>query len=140
MYEIEIVNGQKTIQGHIDLSYQNLTELPDLSNIVVTGKFYCHNNNLTSLYGAPKSVGGNFHCHNNNLTTLQGAPQSVGGGFHCYNNKLTTLQGAPKSVEGNFYCDQFSVEDYRKYIADIEVLESVNTETKELFGEMIATL
>ena len=119
MYEIEIVNGQKTIQGHIDLSYQNLTELPDLSNIVVTGKFYCHNNNLTSLYGAPKSVGGNFHCHNNNLTTLQGAPQSVGG---------------------RFSCNRFSDEDYRKYIADMEMLESVNVEAKELFGEMIATL
>ena len=101
---IEIVNGQKTIQGNVDLSDLNLTELPNLSDVVVIGDFYCSCNNLTSLQGAPKSVGGCFYCNNNNLTSLQGAPKSVEGYFDCTNNNLTSLQGAPQSIEGNFYC------------------------------------
>jgi len=183
-YKIEIVNGQKTIQGTVDLVDLdlNLIELPNLSDVVITGSFFCSYNNLTTLQGAPQSVGGNFHCSNNklttlqgapkyvkgsfycnnnkltslqgapksikgsffcsynNLTSLQGAPESVKGDFYCTHNKLTTLQGAPKSIEGKFYCHQFSGEDYRKYIADMEILESMDIEAKELFAEMIATL
>jgi uncharacterized protein (DUF1330 family) len=71
----------------------------------VGGNFWCHNNQLTTLEGAPTSVGGNFWCDNNQLTTLEGAPTSVGGSFLCYSNQLTTLEGAPTSVGGDFYCD-----------------------------------
>ena len=31
----------------------------------VNGDFYCSDNNLKSLAGAPKTVGGNFDCGNN---------------------------------------------------------------------------
>jgi phosphoserine phosphatase len=92
----------------------------------ISAGFYCYNNQLTSLEGAPQSLGGNFDCRNNQLTSLEGAPQSVGGYFYCaYNqltslegapnsvgiyfdcryNKLTSLEGAPKEVGGVFYCD-----------------------------------
>jgi hypothetical protein len=70
----------------------------------VSGKFDCFNNQLTSLIGAPQSVGGDFHCGNNQLTSLEGAPQSVGGYFSCSNNQLTSLAGAPQSVGGSFNC------------------------------------
>jgi len=67
--------------------------------------FYCYNNNLISLEGAPSSVGGNFRCFNNQLTSLEGAPSSVGGDFSCsFNNNLTSLEGAPSSVGGDFNC------------------------------------
>jgi hypothetical protein len=50
-------------------------------------------NQLTSLEGAPQSVGGYFSCSNNHLTSLKGAPQSVDGVFYCYNNpKLSEAQ------------------------------------------------
>jgi hypothetical protein len=65
--------------------------------------FYCNNNQLTSLQGAPASVGGDFNCSANPLTSLQYAPASVGGYFYCANNHLTSLQGAPASVGGYFY-------------------------------------
>ncbi len=81
-----------------------LKQLPDFSNIIVTGDFYCSNNQLTSLQGAPQKVGGAFYCSNNQLTSLQGAPQEVGGFFYCSNNQLTSLQGAPQKVDGGFYC------------------------------------
>jgi len=70
----------------------------------VDGNFYCTNNHLTTLEGAPNSVSGDFACYNNQLTSLEHAPNSVGGDFYCGSNDLTTLEGAPKSVIGMFEC------------------------------------
>ena len=71
----------------------------------VSGNFYCQDNQLTTLEGAPREVGGNFDCSSNNLTTPEGAPQKVGGYFRCLDNQLTTLEGAPQKVGGYFWCD-----------------------------------
>ena len=91
-------------QGNLNLSYMNLTVLPEvLKNVSVDGDFDCSNNKLTSLTGAPKTVGGDFQCYYNKLTTLEGAPTSVGGNFYCNHNKLTSLIGAPKTVDGHFF-------------------------------------
>ena len=92
-------------RGNLDLSRMGLTELPDLSAVTVTGDFICYSNQLTSLQGAPQSVGGKFDCSVNELISLQGAPQSVGGYFDCSFNQLTSLQGAPQSVGGYFDCE-----------------------------------
>ena len=70
----------------------------------VTGNFYCSNNDLVTLKGAPKEVGGGFYCSYNKLINLEGAPKVVGGSFHCFNNNLITLKGAPKEVNSDFYC------------------------------------
>lgn len=71
----------------------------------VTGSFECNGNKLTSLEGAPKSVGGNFDCRSNQLTSLEGAPKSLGGDFDCGVNKLTSLEGSPIKVKGVFNCN-----------------------------------
>jgi hypothetical protein len=55
-------------------------------------------------------VGGSFFCYNNRLTSLIGAPQTVGGTFDCVFNQLTTLAGAPQKVGGYFYCDSFALQ------------------------------
>ncbi len=93
----------KVIIGNIDLNRLHLEKLPDLSDVEVKGSFNCSINRLTSLEGAPKSVGGNFRCDNNLLTSLKGAPKSIRGYFYCTSNLLTSLEGAPKSVGGDFY-------------------------------------
>ncbi len=80
-----------------------MTKIP-LKFRKVSGNFYCHNNKLTSLEGAPTSVGGHFYCYNNKLTSLEGSPTSVGGGFYCHYNQITSLEFAPTSVGGNFDC------------------------------------
>ena len=72
------------------------------------GYFACSYNQLTSLKGAPASVGGHFYCYNNQLTSLEGAPASVGGYFYCSNNQLTTLTGIHKilkTMNGAFYAN-----------------------------------
>ena len=107
MISLYIRNGNK---GDLDLSNLKLTVLPDiLKDITVGGNFYCGNNNLTSLEGAPKSVGASFACSHNELTSLQCDHITVGGDFYCSFNKLTSLAGAPKSVGGDFICHSNNV-------------------------------
>ena len=105
LYDIFNLPKNFVVKGDLDLSYMDLTELPDLSTVTVLGDFMCDHNQLTTLSGAPQSVGGDFSCDYNQLTTLSGAPQSVGGIFYCDYNQLTSLVGAPKSVGGDFSCD-----------------------------------
>ena len=58
----------------------------------VEGSFYCPNQGLKSLCGIRfGTVTGDFGCHHNQLTTLEGAPQTVGNDFYCFNNQLTSL-------------------------------------------------
>ena len=84
----------------------------------VGGSFYCISNQLTSLEGAPKEVGGYFDCRDNQLTSLEGAPKEVGGDFDCSDNQLTSLEGAPEKVGGNFDCsiNPISVEELKKTV------------------------
>jgi hypothetical protein len=70
----------------------------------VGGDFYCDENSLETLTGAPQRVGGDFYCDENSLETLDGAPHWVGRYFNCYNNSLESLTGTPKSIGGNFWC------------------------------------
>jgi hypothetical protein len=92
-----------TVKGDFYCFNNQLTTLEGAPR-KVEGYFYCSVNQLTTLEGAPQTVGGDFFCSSNQLTTLTGAPQTVGGNFWCYNNKLTTLEGAPETVGGNFWC------------------------------------
>jgi hypothetical protein len=94
-------DGTIDVDGNVDLYNKGLIKIPFNFNRV-SGFFYCDNNQLTSLEGAPQSVG-DFYCHNNQLTRLEGAPQSVRN-FVCYDNQLTSLEGAPQNFDGVFYC------------------------------------
>ena len=96
-------DGIVDIDGDVSLQLRDETSIPFQFG-QVSGDFVCGHNNLTSLVGAPQSVGRNFYCHNNKLPSLVGAPQFVGRGFYCHDNNLTSLTGAPQSVSGYFYC------------------------------------
>jgi hypothetical protein len=102
--------GDVVVPGHVKLERRYLKELPDLSCVIVRGGFFCHNNKLTSLRGAPKAVGENFFCFHNDLTTLDYAPKRVGGDFVCHHNRLITLEGGPEQVFGNFKAYQNPLE------------------------------
>ena len=96
-------DGSYDVDGDVDLQDLKLTKLPLKFNHVY-GYFACDFNQLTSLEGAPMTVGTSFWCTNNNLTSLEGAPMTVGTSFWCDNNQITSLEGAPKTVGGNFWC------------------------------------
>jgi len=90
--------------GDFNCAQQNLTDFKGVAFGHVKGSFRCGNNQLTSLEGAPQTVGGGFYCNGNQLTSLEGAPQTVGGYFICTDNQLTSLEGAPQTVGGSFDC------------------------------------
>jgi hypothetical protein len=111
-----VKNGSK---DNLDLSDMNLTKFPDVLKYVdVSGSFYCSNNQLKSLKGAPKSVDESFYCHNNQLTSLVGSPKSISGDFLCHNNQLTSLKGAPISVR-DFWCSNNAVKFTKKDVRSI---------------------
>jgi hypothetical protein len=103
-WSVNPATGLVDVQGTFLCFRQDLKSLGGIRFGTVTGGFNCHSNQLTSLEGAPLTVGGDFSCVWNQLTTLKGAPQTVRGGFYCFNNQLTTLEGAPWKVEGSFSC------------------------------------
>jgi hypothetical protein len=95
-------DGIVDVDVHVDLSFKRLEKLP-LKFGKVSGNFWCHNNQLTSLEGCPNTVGGNFRCYNNQLTTLEGCPRTVGGNFWCDVNQLTTLEGLTDVFIGVYF-------------------------------------
>ena len=96
-------DGSIDVNGDVNLSYYNLTKLPLKFNIV-SGYFFCNNNQLTSLEGSPKEISGIFNCRDNKLTSLEGCPKEIGRDFICSNNQLTTLEGGPTKVGEIFLC------------------------------------
>jgi nicotinamide mononucleotide (NMN) deamidase PncC len=97
-------DGKVDVEGDFDCSSQRLEGFKWVSFGRVSGSFRCHDNDLTSLKGAPETVGGSFWCYNNRLTKLEGSPETVGGSFWCYSNRLTTLKGSPETVGWSFWC------------------------------------
>lgn len=98
-------DGTYEAVGDVDLGARGLTKLPDLSNVSLTGSFICSGNALTSLKGAPRTVGENFDCRENLLETLEGSPVWVRGNFCASLNRLMTLEGGPRFVDGGYYCN-----------------------------------
>ena len=101
--------GLVDVEGDFNCSGLNLENFKGIQFGAVSGSFSCHSNSLTSLDGAPETVGGGFYCHFNSLTSLEGAPETVGGDFYCDSNSLTSLDGAPETVGGSFSCDSNSL-------------------------------
>jgi hypothetical protein len=101
---VSIENGLVSCTGNVKLRHWQLVSKSPVQFKSVGGNFLCHDNQLTSLTGAPQSVGGNFLCHDNQLKSLAGAPRVVGGWFDCSGNRwLESLTGAPHLIDGKFY-------------------------------------
>jgi len=96
--------GEVDVDGDFDCSGRNFKDFKGVRFGTVGQNFYCDNNHLTSLEGAPREVGRRFYCYNNRLTSLEGAPKVVGEDFSCSENLLTSLEGAPEKVGGDFSC------------------------------------
>jgi len=120
-----VVDGLVNVDGDVDLRNKSLTKIP-IKFGHVSGGFYCNSNKLTSLEGAPQSVGSDFDCHSNKLTSLEGAPQIVGGGFYCHSNKLVSLEGAPNSVSGIFFLSGNPVQKIWQLFTDKSKIDLLN--------------
>ena len=94
-------DGSIDVNGDVELSFKDLTELPLTFN-KVSGSFDCDYNKLTTLKGCPRWVGGSFSCQYNQLTSLEFSPDYVGGYFNCRYNKLTDNY-CDTEIGGSFY-------------------------------------
>ena len=121
-----INNGLVDVDASVNLVNRKLTKLP-LQFGKVTGNFYCHNNQLTSLEGGPKEVGGDFDCHSNNqLTSLEYAPEKLSGKFYCENNPL------PKEI----YTYKDHIKEIIKWQGDYNIWRNGKLDPFR-FGELI---
>ena len=107
-WKLNHTTGLIDVDGDFDCEQQNLADFKGVRFGYVKGGFYCGNNQLTSLEGAPQTVRGDFYCDRNRLTSLEGAPQTVRH-FFCDRNRLTSLEGAPQTVNGDFLCHENSL-------------------------------
>ena len=73
----------------LDLSYKELTELPDISRFTELTEFYCYNNYLTTIPPLNPRIRV-VYCHNNRLTSLPPFNPGLEIVF-CCNNRLTSL-------------------------------------------------
>jgi len=101
--------GLVDVTGDFWMPKRNLVDFKGVRFGKVSGFFNCSDNSLTSLAGAPQSVGKFFNCSDNSLTSLAGAPQEVGASFNCSDNSLTSLEGAPQEVGASFNCSDNSL-------------------------------
>ena len=92
--------GLVDIDGDFNCTDENLKDFKGVKFGVVRGDFYCSNNKLTSLVGAPQEVRGRFDCSYNKLISLVGAPQKFEGYFYCSYNPIseTTLKLIHKTM------------------------------------------
>jgi hypothetical protein len=98
-------DGLVDVDGNVDLSYKNLTKLPFNFGYVL-GYFHCYGNELTSLEGAPRSVGRGFNCSHNKLTSLRFAPEEIGGSIIILPNPISDIR-IPQEFINNFLGQEF---------------------------------
>jgi len=99
--------GTVTVDGSVDISDNQLTEIPVQFRIVY-GNFSCGNNGLKSLEGSPREVGGDFCCNSNSLESLEGSPQEIGGNFYCWNNSFKTIPNCDTITNGELFWTQYA--------------------------------
>ena len=76
----------------------------------IDGDFNCSNKGLSDFLGIEfGKVTNNFYCYDNKLVSLKGAPREVGKDFDCYGNQLISLEGAPKEIGRVFCCDPLPI-------------------------------
>ena len=109
-------DGLIDVDGDVNLYNCSLTELP-LKFRHVTDYFHCSENQLTSLEGAPHTVGGAFYCSNNKLTSLEFAPKKVHNYFDCRWNNIRSFEGLV-NISGVFYCHGNPVFEIWRIITD----------------------
>ena len=128
--------GLVDVEGDFDCYGRGIKSLMGIRFGSVSENFHCHQNQLTSLKGAPREVGGNFNCSENQLTSLEGAPREVRGYFDCHQNQLTSLEGAPREVGRDFYCNMNPISDQTMELICREMREHPEME----YGEILAYL
>lgn len=94
---------KKIIDSNVSLRNLYLTEVLDLSDVLINGSYDCSKNDLTNLVGSPHTIYGWCDCSEN--------------------PKLNSLKGIPKTVKGDFWIDllfeDLFTEEYIRSVCNI---------------------
>ncbi len=119
----------------VDLSYQDLEALPDLSKCVCMAGFKCSHNALKTLKGAPKEVYGDFDASCCQLENTEGISQKIGGTLDLSLNNLQKITKFPEKVSEDVLVDRNPLESLaglaaadigKKIYADDKLLQKYN--------------
>jgi len=117
--------------GSIDVSdaivylhCEKLTKIPLKFNKI--NNFFCYNNKLISLKGAPVEVYGHFYCRNNKLTSFQYSPKIIRRDFDCEDNNIKSFEYFPSFIGRNFFCGWNPINVVWKLFEDTKKIELLN--------------
>ena len=96
----EILDTYNFDIDNLNLSYKELSKLPDLTRFIELKTFNCIYNKLLELNNLPNSLI-TLYCSNNQLTELNNLPNTLTT-LYCSGNQLTTLNKFV-SVFGNLF-------------------------------------
>lgn len=132
----------------LDLTYNSLKYLPDLSSINIEklfcgsnklrrlqrlprglSKLWCSHNELKKLPRLPKNLT-ELHCNNNTLTKLPKLPEDLED-LRVYDNKLRQLPSLPKSLK-NVMCSNNFLKELPVLPEGLEVLSCFKNRLKSL--------
>ena len=123
----------------VDLSYQDLEELPDLSKCVCMAGFKCSHNALKTLKGAPKEVYGDFDASCCQLENTEGISQKIDGTLNLALNNLQKIDKFPEKVAEDVLLDRNPLESLaglstaeigKKIYADDGLLQKYNAKNR----------
>jgi len=96
-YYLNALSKGWRIKANVDMSNMGLTELPDLSGVVITGDLDVSHNKLKSMQGAPQ-VQKFVICVDNPFENLDGVQGGCYGIF-CDSNQISALQNSSEFVQ-----------------------------------------
>jgi hypothetical protein len=120
-WKLNTQTGFVDVVGSFDCGKQGLTDFKGVKFGKVSGSFYCEVNGLTTLVGAPQTVGGIFRCGGNPVSesTLSGIFALMKKGM-AYQQALEKLWSKMKDVDRVLMYKEMtnlSPEEMRKYKA-----------------------
>ena len=123
-WELDPQTGLVDLNWSFDCSEQGLSDFKGVRFGAVEVDFWCRDNLLTSLEGAPREVGGSFSCMDNRLTSLVGAPEKVGLGFYCKNNPVPerTLKSILPLMQKGASYEEVLREKWKEYSHELKSL------------------
>lgn len=96
----EIRDGLVNVFGHAKMvkSEYNMPKIP-VKFGSITGDFWCREQSILSLEGAPHFVGREFDCSNSAITSLKFSPKSVDYSYICYGVLMNSFDGISETIE-----------------------------------------
>jgi len=117
--------------NELDLSNQNLYELPDLTKYAKLCTLNCSNNCLTSLGNLPNNLQ-SLNCSNNSLTSLGNLPNNIHI-LNCSNNSLTSLGNLPNKLHV-LNCNKNKLNTYYNIPSSVIQFDCENNPINSTYG------